>query len=283
VPERSTASTPNVVFKREYFSDTTEQSAPDLICCRMTLEHIFETQHFVRAVRRIASPERGTIVFFQIPDVRRILAEGAFWDVYYEHCSYFSPASLERLFRVSGFDVLRLTGSFDDQYLAIEARPAERAGAPDAFDEQEDVERLAQRVSVFSAVATRCATDWGAQIRAVTRSGGRVVLWGSGSKAVAFLSAVRAGEDIQYLVDVNPHRWGKFVPGSGKQIVSPEDLSSYQPDLVIAMNPIYRGEIAADLERYGCKDALLCALGDARFEPVPARTLGTLTTGAAGT
>lgn len=279
VPERGASGAANIVFKREYFSETTDQPAPDLICCRMTLEHISETRRFVESIRRIASPERGTIVFFQIPDVRRILEEGAFWDVYYEHCSYFSPASLGRLFRISGFDVLRMNSSFDDQYLEIEARPAEYAEAADILSEREDVERLARSVEIYPDVATRSAAHWDAYIRTVTRAGGRVVLWGSGSKAVAFLSAVGAGQEVEYLVDVNPHRWGKFVPGTGKQIVSPEYLSSYQPDLVIAMNPIYRKEIAADLHRYGCNDALLCALGDTRVEPV---TVNTLTAGAAG-
>jgi hypothetical protein len=32
-----------------------------------------------------------TAVFFETPDAKRVLAEGAFWDIYYEHCSYFSP------------------------------------------------------------------------------------------------------------------------------------------------------------------------------------------------
>lgn len=282
VPERGVTDNANIIFRREYFSETTEQSAPDLICCRMTLEHISGTRRFVQAVRRIASPERGTIVYFQVPDVRRILAENAFWDIYYEHCSYFSPASLEHLFRISGFEVLCMTGGFDDQYLAIEARPAEGAAAADAFAGHEDVERLAEMASTYPDAAAACAAQWEARIRAVTRDGGRVVLWGSGSKAVAFLSAVSAGQDIEYLVDVNPHRWGKFVPGTGKQIVSPEFLSGYQPDLVIAMNPIYRREIAADLDRYSCRDAFLCALGDVRVEPVPASRLSTAMASAAG-
>src|SRR5262249_31924247 len=76
IPERSTQ-VPAVTVRREFFSESTVQSAPDLVCCKMTLEHVFETQRFVQAVRRIASTERGTIVFFQVPDVRRILAEAA--------------------------------------------------------------------------------------------------------------------------------------------------------------------------------------------------------------
>lgn len=273
VPERSTAGTANITFRREYFSEATDQSPPDFVCCRMTLEHISETRRFIEAVRRIASTERGTVVYFQVPDVRRILTEGAFWDVYYEHCSYFSPASLECLFRIAGFDVLSVTSGYDDQYVAIEARPAEHPKMPHAVAEKTALEDLAAKVAAFSDAAARGAAEWGARIHDAASAGARVVLWGSGSKAVAFLSTVNVGNDIGYLVDINPHRWGKFVPGTGKAIVSPEFLSRYRPDLVIAANPIYRQEIAADLDRYGCKDALLCALGDTPIEPVPVTAL----------
>ncbi len=273
VPERAETGKANITFRREYFSENTDQAAPDFVCCRMTLEHIAETQRFVRAVRRIASPERGTVVFFQIPDVRRILAEGAFWDIYYEHCSYFSPASLGYLFRSAGFDILRMDCGYDDQYLTIEAYPAQSAGRAEAAAHDGNVEQLTRDVANFSYAASECAAYWDALIGSVTRKGGRVALWGSGSKAVAFLSAVKAAEKIEYLVDINPFRWGKFVPGTGKQIVGPEHLSRFPPDLVIAMNPIYRQEIAADLVRYGGGAVTLGALGDLQAEPVSASTL----------
>ena len=273
IPARRDGASANVTFKREFFSETTVQSAPDLVCCKMTLEHIFETQRFTQAVRRIASPERGTLVFFQVPDVRRILAEAAFWDVYYEHCAYFSPSSLAHLFRNAGFEILRVSTGFDDQYLTIEARPTTKETTTLPESDGRDAEELAKSVAGYAAAATRSAADWAAKIRATARSGGRTVLWGSGSKAVAFLSTVGVDQEIECLVDINPYRHGKFVPGTGKQIVGPEFLSEYQPDLVIAMNPIYRAEIAGDLERLGCKDAELCALGESTtVEPLAAAT-----------
>jgi SAM-dependent methyltransferase len=260
VPARSNATSANVTFKQELFSETTVQPAAALVCCKMTLEHIFETQRFVRAVRQIATPERGTIVFFQVPDVRRILAEGAFWDVFYEHCAYFSPTSLTHLFRNTGFEVLDVSTGFDDQYFTIEARPSTKQAASFPKPVGGEADELARSVAGFSEAATRGAAYWASKVRAA--AGGRTVLWGSGSKAVAFLSAVGLEQEIEYLVDINPYRHGKFVPGSGKQIVGPEFLRDYQPTLVIAMNPIYRSEIAHDLARVGCTAAELCAVGE---------------------
>lgn len=270
VPARRADGGANVTFRQEFFSEDTVQSPPDLICCRMTLEHIFETRRFAQAVRRIASPDRGTVVLFQVPDVRRILKEAAFWDVYYEHCCYFSPRSLGHLFRRAGFDVLRISTDYDDQYVAVEAQLARSGNAPARPIESDDSHDLASDVAKYDAAAASCAADWAARIRATAQSGGRTVLWGSGSKAVAFLSTVGLEQQIDYLVDINPYRWGKFVPGTGKRIVGPEFLATYQPDLVIAMNPIYRQEIQKDLDRHGCANAQLCALGEPVTAPATA-------------
>jgi hypothetical protein len=260
VPERQQPGGADIVFKQEYFSEDTVQGPVDLVCCRMTLEHISRTRAFVQAVRRVASPQRGTMVVFQVPDVRRILHEGAFWDIYYEHCSYFSPRSLARVFHGAGFEVTRISTGFQDQYLTIEARPSPSPAVRSIASTGED---LALAVAAFGEKARQSAAQWASIVRTSGQAGGRVVLWGSGSKAVAFLSAVKdAGRHIHYLVDINPYRWGKFVPGNVKQIVGPEFLSEYKPDLVIAMNPIYRQEIAADLRRLGCSNAKLLALGE---------------------
>lgn len=265
VPERRQPGSTHVVFKQEYFSEDTVQAPVDLVCCRMTLEHISQTRSFVRAVRRITSPQRGTIIVFQVPDVRRILDEGAFWDIYYEHCSYFSPRSLAHVFQHAGFEILRISTGFNDQYLTIEAR---RSLSTQPRPTASSVEDLTLSVVSFDKAAQRVAAQYASIVRTHGRSGRRIVLWGSGSKAVAFLSAIGdANRHIQYLVDINPHRWGKFVPGNVRQIVGPEFLAEYRPDLVIAMNPIYRQEIAADLRRLGCVNARLLALGESNARP----------------
>jgi hypothetical protein len=75
------------------------------------------------------------------------------------------------------------------------------------------------------------------------------VIWGSGSKGVAFLTTLGLVQEIEYAVDINPYRQGKFMPGTGQQIVSPEFLKSYRPDMIIVMNPIYCREIQSELRR----------------------------------
>ena len=79
----------------------------------------------------------------------------------------------------------------------------------------------------------------------------KVVVWGSGSKCVAFLTTLKTIDKIEYAVDINPHRHGKFIPGVGKEIMAPEFLKTYQPDKVIVMNAIYTEEISEMLKDMG--------------------------------
>jgi hypothetical protein len=57
--------------------------------------------------------------------------------------------------------------------------------------------------------------------------------------------------EIEYLVDINPHKAGKFLPGTGHAVVSPETLRDYRPEIVLAMNPVYTNEIRASLAAMG--------------------------------
>lgn len=185
-----------------------------------------------------------------------MLEEAAFWDIYYEHCSYFSPGSLARLFRSQGFDVLDLWTDYDDQYLMIEARPAN--GQNRAFSgKEDDLEQLADLVGRFPAAVQRKMDYWKDVLDQVRERQRRAVLWGSGSKGVAFLTTLGITEEITYTVDINPHKRGTYMAGTGQAIVGPDFLRDYQPDLVIIMNPIYRQEIRHDLAKMGVLPEIL--------------------------
>jgi hypothetical protein len=73
---------------------------------------------------------------------------------------------------------------------------------------------------------------------------------------VSFLTNV-SSDAVEYAVDINPTKHGMFMAGTGQQIVGPEFLRDYRPDLIIAMNPIYVGEIGEDLDDLGVEAELV--------------------------
>lgn len=239
-----------VRFIRDYYSERYANYHGDLVCCRHTLEHIHPAAAFVRTVRRAIGDRFNTVVFFELPDVTRVLRELAFWDIYYEHCSYFSAGSLARLFRACGFDVLDLARDYGDQYLLIEARPAGvQSGKPHAAEET--LAQMADDVQYFSAHCRDRIRRWRQKLQQIHAAGKRAVIWGSGSKCVAFMTSLGIQDEVECVVDINPYRHGKFIPGLGKQIMPPEHLQTIQPDFVIVMNPIYSDEIRRMLAGMG--------------------------------
>ena len=255
-PERSTSpAAERIDFIRDLYSEAYAHLRADYVCCRHTLEHIQPVREFVSMVRRTLDDQPDAVVMFELPAAERILEEPAFWDVYYEHCSYFTLGSLARLFRACDFDLLDLYKDYDDQYLIIEARPGARPGGA-RFPAEDDLEATLAGARAFRGRTGQKIEELRDQLEAARRAGQRVVLWGSGSKAVSYLTTLDVHEELSYVVDVNPHKHGKFLAGTGHEIVAPAFLEEYRPDLVVAMNPVYRDEIQAELDRMGCQAQL---------------------------
>jgi SAM-dependent methyltransferase len=247
-----------VKFVQDFYSEKHADHKSDFVCCKMTLEHIANTMDFVGTVRRAVGDDPATVVLFQVPDVLRILEERAFWDIYYEHCNYFSAGSLARLFRRQGFAVDALRRDYDDQYLMIDCHPSNGHTATALLPEEQDMNQLEKLVGEFSDQLPNALDSWRSKVGRYGEDGKRVVIWGAGSKGVAFLTTLGLGEDaVEYAVDINPHRHGQFMATTGQEIIGPKRLTQQKPDVVIVMNPIYKQEIEADLQKLGLNPEVL--------------------------
>jgi SAM-dependent methyltransferase len=257
VPDRNVSPAKDrMTFIQDLYGEKYAGYQADFVCCKMTLEHIPDVADFMTTVRRSIGDRKDTVIFFQIPEVRRVLKDYGFWDVYYEHCSYFSQGSLGRLFRSTGFDVVDLATEYDDQYLMIEARPG--MGTPRSpLPQESDLDALKSEVLAFSTQVPKTLERWKQRLRELRVAGKKAVLWGGGSKGVAFLTTLNIHDEVQYAVDINPYKKGTFMAGTGQEVVMPEFLATYRPDLVIVMNPIYMDEIRAEMAKFGAQSELL--------------------------
>jgi SAM-dependent methyltransferase len=248
IPERfpGTAGRP-IRFLREYFAPEQIDESPDLVVCRHTLEHIPDVARFMRDVSAVTEGRTEAQVMFETPDVARVLKEGAFWDIYHEHCSYFTIGSHARLFRAAGLNVTRSYLAYGEQYIIQYAAPGKGASRP----EEEDLELILSLAEAFPRKVAGTRAFWTEKLRAVHKSGRQTAIWGGGSKAVAFLTTNDIGPEVSHVVDINPHKQGKYMPGSGHLVSAPEALRSSPPDLVVVMNPIYLPEVRGALGDMG--------------------------------
>jgi SAM-dependent methyltransferase len=245
-----------IEFIQDFYSEKYSHIEGDFFCCKMTLEHISDTAHFVRTVRAAVGDREDAVIFFQVPDAIRVLKDIAFWDIYYEHCSYFSAGALARVFREAGFSVERTWTDYDDQYLMIAARPSKTIG-PISQMELDAPALVQKEIANFVEEQKKLVNRWQQELKGFSNEGKRAVVWGSGSKGVAFLTSLGLGNEIEYVVDINPYRQGKFMAGTGQEIVAPQFLATYKPDVAIAMNPVYKTEIKSDLQKLGLPTAVL--------------------------
>jgi SAM-dependent methyltransferase len=260
-PERiESAIAQHVQFIPELYSEKHATLQADVIMCRHTLEHIQPVNDFLTTIRRTVDDNSEALIVFEVPDVEIVLNQRRFWDVYYEHCSYFTADSLTRLFEATGFDVVECFREYDDQYLLLIARPASGEGTGDCAAPA-DVEELNHTTQAFGRQVASDIIGWLQQLRQSEEQGQTTVIWGGGSKCVAFLTTLMAvdaasADQVAAVVDINPHKSGKFIPGTGHRVISPDQLVDYAPDSVIVMNSVYLEEIRRDLDRLGLKPTL---------------------------
>ncbi len=225
----------------------------DLFACKMTLEHIQHPPAFLDLFRRASLASGGAPVFFMVPETRVILERMQLWDLYFEHCSNFTPGSLARLFARCGFTLTDLRTVFDGHYLIAEAVP----GPPSPrHDLEEAAGETVAIATAFGHAAGERLAGWRARQEGWGRDGRRVVLWGAGSRTTTLINMAGLDERLAGVVDINPHRRGTFVPGTGHAVVGPGDLPDLRPDLVVVMNPVYREEIRGMLAAHGLHPVL---------------------------
>jgi hypothetical protein len=114
-------------------------------------------------------------------------------------------------------------------------------------------------VEKFATIASEKCNEWGHRLSKWKRNQRRVFLWGSGGKAISFLSMVPEAEMLQGVVDINPNRQGRYTPISAKRVLSADQLCEQQPDAIIVSNPAYKHEIADQLNSRGLTCELFIA------------------------
>ena len=243
LPETRTerVGTGTVEWRREWFDPARANGfgAWDFACSMSVLEDVPEPLSMVQGLAALCA-ERGAAAYVEVFHATRAFERDEVWSVHYEQCNYFGLDSLAGLFRRGGFRVAESGECFAGQALYVDVTP-DGAGLEADVPELElppSLERLAR-------LHRAAVEEWTGRLAALAAAGRRVALWGSGGKGVSFLAAVPGSDRIACVVDVNPARQGRWLPGSGLPVVAPEALAAVQPDVVIVTNRLYAPEIEA--------------------------------------
>ena len=237
-----------ITFIKDYYSEQYSNYKVDLLCSRHVLEHIPRPREFLTMLRQALRNRTNTIIFLEVPDFLSTLSELRMWDIIYEHCSYFTNRSLAYLVKECDFLILDIANAFDGQFLTIDVQPQQ--GSRQIMPQTDDaiLDDIDERVKRFFNNYHQKMSIWKHQIEDIKESGKRAVVWGAGAKGLSFLNMLKIRDEIQFAVDINPRKHGMYIAGTGQEIVPPEFLRKYKPDIVIVMNTIYKNEIQRQVE-----------------------------------
>ncbi len=224
----------NERIQKKYFDETEKGIKADIIVMRHTLEHITKPFSFLHTIAR-ANDYKG-FLFIEVPSFDWIVEKNAFWDIFYEHCNYFTEHALSVMFLKS------VTGNFfGGQYIYLWA----------------DLSELKNTISGNSGFKKQRILSFDSKIneyKKLLSQSGSFAIWGAGAKGSTFLNLLdKNREFVKYVIDINPAKQNKFVAGTGHPIFSQQILLHSPVENILIMNENYHEEIIHQIEQLGLK------------------------------
>ena len=227
-----------------------EKKHADLIIGNNVLAQVPDLNDFVKGIKILLKPHG--VVTMEFPHLMRLMAENQFDTIYHEHFSYFSFITAEMIFAAHGlilFDVEELATHGGS--LRIYARHTEdhsqpispRVGELRAREESAGYKRLEHYFSFSEKVKK---TKWKLLefLTAIKREGKSIVGYGAPGKGNTLLNYCGIRSDfIDYTVDKNPYKQGKFLPGTHIPIFQPDKIKETKPDYVLVLPWNFKDEI----------------------------------------
>jgi SAM-dependent methyltransferase len=212
--------------------------AADLILANNVLPHVPDLHDFVGGFKALLKPEGTAAVEFQ--HLMRMMAGNQFDTIYQEHFSYLTLAVVRKLFARHGLAIVDVEeipthgGS-----LRVFARHEEAAGAPSpavhavlAAEEQAGMHRP-EAYAGFAERVKECKRSLLDFLIRAKRDGKTIAGYGAAGKTNTLLNYCGIRTDfIDYTVDRNPYKQGKFLPGTHIPILKPERIRETRPDFL---------------------------------------------------
>lgn len=214
----------------------------DLLLGNNVLAHVPDINDFVAGMKLLLQP-RGVITM-EFPHLIRLIEENQFDTIYHEHFSYLSFTTVEQIFAAHGlaiFDVEELPthgGSLriyachsEDDSKAISAQATELRAREAGWGIRtlEPYRAFGKNVEATKHNILRFLIE-------TRRAGKTIVGYGAPGKGNTLLNYCGIRTDfLEYTVDRNPYKQGKYTPGTRIPIRPPESIQETRPDFLFLL------------------------------------------------
>ena len=232
-----------------------EGQGADLTAANNVLAHVPDINDFVAGFAHLLKPQG--VATFEFPHLLRLVAENQFDTIYHEHFSYLSLSAVVKIFGQNGlsvFDVEELPTHGGSLRVYAQRADDEKHPVSAGVTELLERERQAGMLSAgyytsFQERTNGVKNDFLQFLLQAFREGRRVAAYGAAAKGNTLMNYAGIRPDlISFVVDRNPAKQGKFMPGSRIPIVGEETLQQEKPDYIVILPWNLREEITAQLD-----------------------------------
>ncbi|MET8339258.1 class I SAM-dependent methyltransferase [Streptosporangium canum] len=230
-----------------------EHGPADLVAANNVYAHIPDVIGFTKGLRALVADDGW--VSIEVQHLLTLMEHNQYDTIYHEHFQYYTVASAQRALASGGLSLVDVEllpthgGS-----IRLWARPQEVAGEP---GERVDQVLAAEKAAGLHELAGY--TEFAARVAGVRRDllrflveaaeqGRTVVGYGAPGKGNTLLNHCGVRADLlQYTVDRNPYKHGRFTPGARIPVLPPERIAEDRPDYVLVLPWNLREELTAQL------------------------------------
>lgn len=231
-----------------------EGKQADLATANNVLAHVPDINDFVAGVALLLKPHG--VATFEFPHLMRLVDENQFDTIYHEHYSYLSLTAVQRIFAANGltvFDVGKLPTHGGS--LRVFSQRSDTGQEPCSHEVSALLQLEAQTGMLsagyyagFQANADKLKNEFHAFLLEAWGHGKTVAAYGAAAKGNTLLNYAGIRSDlISFIVDRNPAKQGKYMPGSRIPIVAEERLREKRPDYIVILPWNIKAEIMTQL------------------------------------
>jgi SAM-dependent methyltransferase len=225
----------------------------DVIHANNVLAHVADTNGFVAGIATLLKEDGVGVI--EVPYVKELIDHGEFDTIYHEHLCYFSVTALYNLFErhalhLNRVEPLSIHGGSLRLFVERRARPD---GSVSEYLESEHRLGL-DRIEYFTSFSERVRglrSELSELLGDLKRRNARIVGYGAAAKGTIMLNYVGIGRDtLEFVVDRNVHKQGRYIPGVRLQIAAPERVLEEQPDYLLILPWNFKDEIMSQQAEY---------------------------------
>lgn len=231
----------------------TEGRRADVIHANNVLAHVADTNGFVAGIAALLKDSGVAVI--ECPYVKDLIEHGEFDTIYHEHLCYFSVTALSALFNRHGLYITRVVplsihGGSLRVFVEKENAPEQSVRDYLANETRLGLDRL-DYYADFSNRVNQIRTELNDMLQDLKGRKARIVGYGAAAKGTIMLNYVGIGQEtLDFVVDRNTHKQGRYIPGVRLPIAAPERVLAEQPDYVLILPWNFKDEIIAQQAEY---------------------------------